>query len=53
MNERYDKERKVLITSTIPSTIGQFNRDNINILQELGYKVHIAANFKDTNIWDK
>ena len=27
--------------------IGQFNRDNISLLQEMGYKVDVACNFKN------
>ena len=43
--------KRALMVSTVPSTIGQFNRDNIHILQELGYEVDIAADFTDTSIW--
>ena len=46
-------KKKVLIVSTIPATIGQFNRKNIEILKELGYEVHIACNFQDTSMWTK
>ena len=34
--------KRVLMTATVPSMIGQFNMNNIKILQELGYKVDVA-----------
>lgn len=43
--------KKMLMTATVPYMIGQFNIDNIQILKELGYEVHIACNFQDTSIW--
>lgn len=43
--------KKVLMVATVPSMIGQFNMDNIQILIELGYEVHVACNFKDRSIW--
>lgn len=45
--------KKVLLTATVPSMIGQFNMSNIEILQDLGYQVHIACNFKNYSYWDK
>lgn len=36
---------KVLIIATVASMIEQFNKNNINILQELGYEVHVGTNF--------
>ncbi len=45
--------KNVLMTATVPSMIGQFNMSNIEILQDLGYQVHIACNFKDTSVWTK
>ena len=45
--------KKVLMTATVPSMIGQFNMSNIEILQDLGYQVHIACNFMDTSVWTK
>ena len=45
--------KKVLMTATVPSMIGQFNMSNIKILQDLGYQVHVACNFKDTSVWTK
>lgn len=43
--------KRVLIVASVPSMIGQFNMDNIAILQELNYEVHIACNFKDRTVW--
>lgn len=37
--------RKVLILATVASMIEQFNMNNIDILQNLNYEVHIACNF--------
>lgn len=39
-------EKRVLILASVASMIGQFNRDNISLLQEMGYKVDVACNFK-------
>lgn len=38
-------KKKALITASVASMIDLFNRDNIRILQELGYEVHVASNF--------
>lgn len=43
--------KKALMVSTVPSMIGQFNMDNVRLLQELGYEVYIACNFNDRSIW--
>ena len=43
--------KRVLMTATVPSMIGQFNMNNIKILQELGYKVDVACNFDDYTVW--
>lgn len=43
--------KRVLMIATVPSMIGQFNMNNIQILQELGYEVHVACNFHDTSVW--
>lgn len=45
--------KKVLMTATVPSMIGQFNMSNIKILQEFGYEVHVGCNFKNYSYWDK
>lgn len=43
--------KKVLMTATVPSMIGQFNMDNLRLLKEEGYEVHIACNFHDRSTW--
>lgn len=45
MNER------VLMVATVPSMIGQFNMNNIKMLQEMGYVVDVAGDFTDTSVW--
>lgn len=42
---------RALMTATVPSMIGQFNMNNINILIELGYEVDVASNFNDYSVW--
>lgn len=42
---------RVLMAATVPSMIGQFNMDNIRILQGFGYEVELAADFSDTSVW--
>lgn len=44
-------ENRVLMVATVPSMIGQFNMNNIRILQEMKYIVDVAADFTDTSIW--
>lgn len=41
--------KKVLITATTASMIDMFNMDNIHILQDMGYQVDVAVNFKQGN----
>ena len=36
---------KALIVASVASMIDQFNMNNIRILKELGYEVHVACNF--------
>lgn len=43
--------KKILMVATVPSMIGQFNIDNLRLLQELGYKVEVACNFEDRSVW--
>ena len=43
--------KKMLMTASVPSMIGQFNMNNIEILQNLEYQVHIACNFSDRSVW--
>lgn len=38
-----------MLVANSASMIDHFNRDNINILQNMGYDVVVAANFKDGN----
>ncbi|MGL5692516.1 MAG: glycosyltransferase, partial [Peptostreptococcaceae bacterium] len=38
--------KKVLMLASVASMIDQFNMQNIAILQEQGYDVHVAANFE-------
>ena len=40
-------KKRVLILASVASMIGQFNRDNISLLQKMGYKVDVACNFKN------
>ncbi|MES9784486.1 glycosyltransferase family 4 protein [Bacillus thuringiensis] len=42
--------KKALLVSTVSRQFTLFDQDNINILQELGYEVHCAANFNDATI---
>lgn len=41
--------KQVLILSSVASMIDQFNMPNINLLIEMGYKVHVACNFDEGN----
>lgn len=43
--------KKMLMTASVPSMIGQFNMNNIHILIELGYEVHVACDFNDISVW--
>ena len=43
--------KRVLMVATVPSMIGQFNMNNIHILQELGYEVDVASDFSDVSVW--
>ena len=43
-------KKKALMTASVASMIDLFNRNNIQILQEMGYEVHVAANYKEGNI---
>ena len=38
--------KKALQVASVASMIDQFTMPNINILQELGYEVDVAANFE-------
>lgn len=46
--------KKALIIASVASMIEQFNMNNIKLLQELGYQVDVATNFKNSgNINEK
>lgn len=47
--KRREMCRNVLMAASVASMIQQFNLDNLVLLQELGYKVHVACNFKEGN----
>ncbi len=51
---RRDKNRgpDVLLAASVASMIDQFNLPNIRLLQELGYTVHVACNFRQGNTCD-
>lgn len=38
---------KVLMLASVASMIIQFNMPNIQLMQEMGYEVHVACNFKE------
>lgn len=42
-------KKKVLMLASVASMIDQFNLPNIRLMQELGYEVHVACNFKQGN----
>ena len=42
--------KKALIVATVGGFLGQFEMNNVKLLQEKGYEVHYAANF-DSNIY--
>lgn len=44
-------KKRVLMVATVPSMIGRFNMNNIQLLLNLGYQVDVAANFNDTSVW--
>ena len=44
--------KRMLMVASVASMIGQFNMNNIKILQELGYQVDVACNFRDRSVWN-
>ncbi len=46
------KQGCVLFIASVASMIDQFNMPNIRLLQEMGYRVHVACNFKKGNTCD-
>lgn len=45
-------KRRVLLLASVASMIDQFNMQNICLLQEMGYQVHVACNFRQGNTCD-
>lgn len=45
--------KKILMLATVPSMIGQFNTENMRILQKIGYEVEIGCNFDDRSVWSQ
>ena len=43
------KSKKALMLATTAAMSAQFNRNNILILEEMGYEVHVAGNFRKGN----
>ena len=43
--------KKMLMVTSVPSMIALFNMDNVRLLMDMGYEVHVACNFNDTSIW--
>lgn len=41
--------KKMLMMATTAAMIEQFNKNNILILEEMGYEVHVAGNFREGN----
>lgn len=41
--------KRALVLASVASMIEQFNMPNIRLLQEMGYKVHVACNFEVGN----
>ncbi len=47
--QRNGKNGCVLMAASVASMIDQFNRNNIRLMQEMGYVVHVACNFEEGN----
>lgn len=45
------KKNKILMVATTASMIGEFNLENIKILQNLGFEVEVACNFEKGSSW--
>lgn len=43
--------KKMLMIASVPSMIGQFNMNNIEILLDLGYEVNVACDWNDCSVW--
>lgn len=44
---------RMLMVATVASMIGQFNMNNISLLECMGYTVDVACNFEDTSVWTR
>ncbi len=53
MKPAVEGKPKALMTASVASMIDLFNMGNIEILQSLGYEIHVAANFRIGNITDR
>lgn len=56
MNTKNEMKRQALCIASVASNLDNFNRNNVEILQELGYEVTLAANFhssEDINSQEK
>ena len=47
---RKNCDKNVMMVASVASMIDLFNEENINILQSLGYKVHVMTNFENGSI---
>ncbi|MCC5891813.1 glycosyltransferase family 4 protein [Exiguobacterium sp.] len=45
--------KRMLMVASVVSMIESFNRDNIRLLQEMGYDVHVATNFEWGSMYSK
>lgn len=45
-------KRRALMLASVASMIDQFNMQNIRLLTDMGYEVHVACNFKEGNTCD-
>lgn len=43
------KQKKALIVTTVSGFVPQFEMNNVQILQEMGYEVHYASNFQNVS----
>ncbi|WP_050636070.1 glycosyltransferase family 4 protein [Candidatus Stoquefichus sp. SB1] len=43
--------KKMLMIASVPSMIGQFNMNNIQILINLGFEVEVACDWSDRSVW--
>lgn len=45
-------KKNVLMLASVASMIDQFNMPNIRLMQQMGYQVHVACNFREGNTCD-